>query len=141
LSLVQTVPVTGAVIVTTPQEVAYADALKAMNMFLLPNVHVPILGVVENMSWFTPAELPNNKYYLFGKGAGKRLAKYSETMVLAQIPLIQSVREGGDEGKPVGGQKDHPAYPYFQKMAENTVRQLMNRLEMLGPNAPVEIKL
>ncbi len=101
LTLVQTVPLTGAVMVTTPQELAVADAVKAMNMFLMESVNVPILGVVENMAWFTPEELPDNKYYLFGKGGGQKLAELGQTKVLAQIPLVQSVREGGDSGKPV----------------------------------------
>jgi len=89
LTLVQTVPVTGVVTVTTPQEVAVVDAVKAINMFLLPNVNVPILGIVENMSWFTPEELPDNKYYLFGEGGGDRLATMAETKLLGQIPLIR----------------------------------------------------
>src|SRR5690606_7221920 len=96
LTLVQTVPLTGAVIVTTPQEVAVVDAVKAMNMFLLDAVNVPILGVVENMSWFTPAELPDHKYLLFGSGGGEKLARIGETPLLAQLPLVQSVREAGD---------------------------------------------
>ena len=139
LTLVQSLAVTGAVMVTTPQEVAYADALKAMNMFLLPSVNVPILGVVENMSWFTPAELPDNKYYIFGKGAGKKLAKASETMLLGQVPLVQSVRESGDEGNPVAQQKGVVA-DVFEQIAKNTVQQLMLRLELLSPTSPVQIK-
>lgn len=94
LTLVQTVAVTGAVMVTTPQEVSLADAVKGMNMFRLPNVNVPILGVVENMAWFTPAELPNNKYYIFGQGGGKQLAKEANSVLLGQIPLVQAIREG-----------------------------------------------
>jgi len=100
LTLVQTVPLTGAVIVTTPQEVAVVDAVKAMNMFLMDAVNVPILGVVENMAWFTPTELPENKYFLFGSGGGEKLARVGETALLAQLPLVQSVREAGDSGKP-----------------------------------------
>lgn len=100
LTLVQTVSVTGAVIVTTPQQVSAIDAVKAMNMFLLENVRVPILGIVENMAWFTPAELPDNKYFIFGEGAGKTLAEKSESVVLGQIPLVQGIRESGDNGTP-----------------------------------------
>lgn len=100
LTLVQTVPLTGAIIVTTPQDVAVVDAVKAMNMFLLDAVNVPIIGIVENMSWFSPAELPDHKYFLFGSGGGVNLAELSETPLLAQIPLIQAVRESGDEGEP-----------------------------------------
>ena len=126
--------------VTTPQEVAYADALKAMNMFLLPSVNVPILGVVENMSWFTPAELPDNKYYIFGKGGGKRLAKEAQSMLLGQVPLVQSVREGGDNGNPPALGSSTTA-AVFEQIARNTVQQLMLRLELQDPTSPVQIKL
>lgn len=139
LTMVQTVPVTGAVIVTTPQELAYVDALKAMNMFQLSNVEVPIIGVVENMAWFTPAELPNNKYYIFGQGAGERLVKDSNTVLLGQLPLIQSVREAGDNGKPAILDKDHPAYPYLMSMAETTFHQINKRNETLAPTQIVKI--
>jgi ATP-binding protein involved in chromosome partitioning len=100
LTLVQTVPVTGAVIVTTPQDVSLADAKKAMGMFSIHPINVPIIGVVENMSYFTPAELPNHKYYLFGKGGGKKLSEEFNVPLLGQIPIVQSIREGGDSGKP-----------------------------------------
>ena len=141
LTLVQTVPVTGAVLVTTPQEVALADAVKAMNMFLLPNVNVPILGVVENMSWFTPAELPNNKYFLFGEGGGKKLAKASESMLLGQVPLVQGIREAGDAGKPIFlDESKGPAHAHFLKIAQNTARQIAIRNEMLAPTQRVELK-
>lgn len=139
LTMVQTVPVTGAVIVTTPQELAYVDAVKAMNMFKLSNVNVPIVGVVENMAWFTPAELPDNKYYIFGKGAGQRLVKDSNTTLLGQIPLIQGVREAGDDGKPAILNESHPAYEYFKKMAENTMHQVNIRNEVLAPTKIVKI--
>jgi ATPases involved in chromosome partitioning len=124
LTLVQTVPVTGAVLVTTPQEVALADAVKAMSMFMLPQIAVPILGVVENMSWFTPAELPNNKYYLFGEGGGKKLAKESQSMLLGQIPLVQGVREGGDTGMPAILQTNNPAADAFFEVSKNVLRQI-----------------
>ena len=133
LTLVQTVPVTGAVMVTTPQEVAYADAIKAMNMFRLPSVNVPILGIVENMAWFTPAELPNSKYYIFGKGGGKRLAKDANSMLLGQIPLVQSVREGGDDGKPAVLSDKGIIKDSFTKIALNTVKQVNLRNEMMPP--------
>jgi ATP-binding protein involved in chromosome partitioning len=133
LSLVQTAPITGVVLVTTPQQVALADAIKAMNMFLLPQINVPILGVVENMSWFTPAELPNNKYFIFGEGGGKQLALKSQSMLLGHIPLVQSVREGGDSGIPIMAQADHPVAAYFRKIAENVARQVVMRNEMLEP--------
>lgn len=132
LTLVQTVPVTGVVLVTTPQEVALADAIKAMNMFLLPQINVPILGVVENMAWFTPAELPQNKYYIFGQGGGRRLALESHSMLLGQVPLVQSIREGGDVGKPAVLQ-DGPVSDAFMEVAKNALRQTAIRNEMLAP--------
>lgn len=127
LTLVQTIPVTGVLMVTTPQEVAVIDAVKAMNMFQLDNVKVPIVGVVENMAWFTPAELPNNKYMIFGEGGGKKLAKLAKTEVVGQIPLVQAVREGGDQGRPIIAQMDHPARQYFVTAAENLVKQVEKR--------------
>src|SRR6476620_1383921 len=101
LTLVQTVPVTGAVIVTTPQDVALADAKKAIAMFGQAQINVPIIGLVENMSYFTPAELPNNKYYIFGQEGGKKMAEEFDIAFLGQIPLVQSIREGGDNGIPI----------------------------------------
>src|SRR6186997_2716748 len=100
LTLVQTVPVTGAVIVTTPQDVALADAKKALGMFNIHPINVPIIGVVENMAYFTPKELPNNKYYIFGSGGGRRLAEEFKVPFLGEIPIVQSIREGGDSGNP-----------------------------------------
>lgn len=140
LTLVQSVPVTGAVMVTTPQQVAVDDAIKAMNMFRLPNIQVPILGVVENMSWFTPAELPDNKYYIFGQGGGTSLAKEASTVLLGQVPLIQGVREGGDEGKPIVLRDDHPGAAYFVKIAEETARQVAFRNEHLEPTTIVRVQ-
>lgn len=101
LTMAQTVNVSGAVIVTTPQEVALADARKALSMFRMESINVPVFGVVENMAYFTPEELPQNKYYIFGKDGGKKLAKDYEAPFLGEIPLVQSIREGGDEGLPV----------------------------------------
>lgn len=124
LTLVQTVPVTGAVLVTTPQEVALADAIKAMNMFRLEQIGVPILGVVENMAWFTPAELPENKYFIFGQGGGKKLARESNSVLLGQIPLVQSVREGGDTGKPAILENNSPVADAFFEVAKNVLRQV-----------------
>lgn len=139
LTLVQTVSVTGAIMVTTPQEVAVIDAVKAMNMFLLPNVNVPILGVVENMSWFTPAELPENKYYIFGKGGGEHLARMAETGMLAQIPIVQSVREAGDSGNPAAAQEGHPLTDIFRKLAQNTVKQVKLRHDLYDPTRIVKV--
>lgn len=140
LTLVQTVPVTGAVMVTTPQEVALADAIKAMNMFLLPSVNVPILGVVENMSWFTPEELPDNKYYLFGQGGGKQLAKASNSVLLGQVPLVQGIREGGDSGKPIVSQEGAISREAFLEVARNAARQIAVRNEMLAPTQMVNMQ-
>jgi len=141
LSLVQTVPVTGAVLVTTPQDVALSDAVKAMNMFFLPDVQVPVLGVVENMSWFTPAELPDNKYYLFGKDGGKTLAKKSNSMLLGQVPIVQSIREGGDSGTPSFLDKDNTiTREAWLKVAKNVARQTALRNEMMEQTQRVEVK-
>jgi ATP-binding protein involved in chromosome partitioning len=101
LTLVQEVPVTGAIVVTTPQEVALADAIKGISMFRNDKINVPVLGLIENMSWFTPAELPANKYYIFGKEGGKNLAEKMKVPLLGQIPLVQSICEGSDNGEPV----------------------------------------
>lgn len=139
LTLVQTVPLTGAVLVTTPQELAVVDAVKAMNMFLLDSVNVPILGVVENMSWFTPAELPDHKYFLFGSGGGEKLAEIGQTTLLAQIPLVQSVREAGDSGQPAVLQEGE-LRERFLKLAEklDSVTQMRNKDK--GPTRIVEVK-
>ena len=141
LSLVQTIGVTGVVLVTTPQQVALADAIKAMNMFFLPDVNVPVLGVVENMSYFTPAELPNNKYYLFGKGGGKTLARKSNSMLLGEIPIVQSIREGGDTGEPAILNKEDPiTCEAWLKVARNVARQTTLRNEMMDPTQQVQMK-
>lgn len=139
LTLVQTVPVTGAIMVTTPQEVAVADALKAVNMFLMPSVNVPILGVVENMGWFTPEELPENKYFIFGQGGGDQLVKFSESVLLGQIPIIQSIREGGDLGMPVVLNEKHPVAEIFMEIAKNTIAQVVKRNETMGPTKTVQV--
>jgi len=140
LTLVQTVPVTGAIIVTTPQEVAVIDAVKAVNMFMIDHVNVPIIGVVENMAWFTPEELPDNKYFIFGEGGGKKLAKLSKSVLLGQVPLVQGIREGGDAGTPVATQTDNPLKEKFEDLALNTIRQVQIRNEVLGPTTTVDMK-
>lgn len=127
LTLVQTVPVTGAVIVTTPQDVALADAKKAIAMFGQAQIRVPIIGLVENMSYFTPAELPNNRYYIFGKEGGKKLAEEYEIPFLGQIPLVQSIREGGDIGVPIMVGDDHITQKAFEEFAANAVRSIAMR--------------
>ena len=141
LTLVQTVPVTGAILVTTPQEVALADAVKAMNMFLLPSVDVPILGVVENMSWFTPKELPDNKYFIFGQGGGAKLAEMAQTKLLGQVPLVQGIRESGDLGRPAVLQdSDTHTRNAFMTVAENALAQIRERNEKIAPTRIVEVK-
>ena len=113
LTLIQSLPLTGVIVVTTPQPVALTDARKGVEMFRNDKVNVPILGLVENMSYFTPAELPDNKYYIFGKEGGKRLAEELHIPLLAEIPLVQSVRESGDEGVPIALNAGHPAARIF----------------------------
>jgi ATP-binding protein involved in chromosome partitioning len=127
LTLVQTVPVTGVVIVTTPQDVALADAKKAIAMFGQAQVNVPIIGLVENMSYFTPAELPNNKYYIFGKEGGKRLAEEYDLPFLGQIPLVQSIREGGDKGSPIMISNDEITKKAFEEFTAAAVRSIAMR--------------
>lgn len=139
LTLVQTLPLTGAVVVTTPQEVALVDAMKGVNLFQTDPVNVPILGLVENMSWFTPAELPDNKYYIFGKEGGKRLAEKIGVSLLGQIPLVQSVCEAGDAGTPIAAQTDHIVGRYFDTLASSVVSEVNNRIMMQPPTQRVQI--
>ena len=127
LTLMQTVPVTGAVIVTTPQDVALADAKKGIAMFGQAQMNVPIIGLVENMSYFTPAELPDNKYYIFGKDGGKHLADEYDIPFLGQIPLVQSIREGGDQGIPVMMSDDVVTKKAFEGFAAHVVRSISMR--------------
>lgn len=126
LTMVQTVPVTGAVIVTTPQKVALADANKGLAMFKQPQINVPILGIVENMAYFTPEELPNNQYYIFGKDGGKNLSEKYNVPLLGQIPLVQSIRESGDSGLPAV-LKEGPVGKAFMDLAEALARQIAIR--------------
>jgi len=127
LTIMQTVPVTGVVIVSTPQNVALADAKKAIAMFGQAKINVPIIGLVENMAYFTPAELPENKYYLFGKEGGKKLADEYDLPFLGQVPLIQSIREGGDEGVPAMVGTDAITKEAFTKVVSLAVRQIAVR--------------
>lgn len=139
LTLVQTLAITGAVVVTTPQEVALADARKGISMFLGEKVNVPVLGLVENMSWFTPAELPENKYYIFGKEGGKRMAEQLNVPLLGQIPIVQSICEGGDNGEPVALNPDTITGLAFRSLAENVVDQVNNRNEHKAPTQRVQV--
>lgn len=124
LTIAQTVPITGAVIVSTPQPVAAADARKAIMMFKQDNIKVPILGIVENMAYFTPAELPENKYYLFGKGGAKKMAEQFELPFFGEIPLVQSVREGGDRGIPAILDDETVSKSAFTELARNVARNV-----------------
>lgn len=127
LTLVSGIPLTGAIVVSTPQKIALADAEKGVGMFRLPNINVPVLGIVENMAWFTPEELPDNKYYIFGKDGAKELAARLGVPVLGQIPLIQSIREGGDVGHPVGLQESGPLSDLFIRLAGAVAQQVAIR--------------
>jgi ATP-binding protein involved in chromosome partitioning len=139
LTIMQTVPVTGVVIVTTPQQVALADAKKAIAMFGQANVNVPIIGLVENMAYFTPEELPENKYYLFGKEGGLKLASEYDLSFLGQIPLVQSIREGGDEGVPAMVGKDTISKDAFRTFVGNAVRQIAIRNANLPKTSTITV--
>ena len=139
LTIMQTVPVTGVVIVTTPQQVALADAKKAIAMFGQANVNVPIIGLVENMAYFTPAELPDNKYYLFGKEGGLKLASEYDLSFLGQIPLVQSIREGGDEGVPAMVGTDQLSKEAFRTFVGNAVRQIAIRNANLPKTSTITV--
>ncbi len=139
LTLVQTIPVTGAIIVTTPQEVALADAKKAIAMFRQDKINVPILGLVENMAWFTPEELPNNKYYLFGKEGGKNLAERMNIALLGQIPLVQGICEDGDSGQPSALRDDSIVGKAFEDLANMLIKKVDERNANMEATKVVEI--
>ena len=139
LTVVQTLAVTGAVVVSTPQQVALADARKGINMFTNEKVNVPILGLVENMAWFTPAELPQNRYYIFGKEGAKKLAVEMKVPLIGQIPIVQSICEGGDDGKPVALNEDTVTGQAFIQLAEELVRQTEKRNAEQAPTRIVEV--
>lgn len=138
LTLVSAVPVTGAVIVSTPQHVALADARKGIGMFKMAQINVPVLGLIENMSYFTPAELPQNKYYIFGKEGAKALAAELNETFLGEVPLVQSIREGGDTGIPVALDNDSPISKAFEEVADNVIRQIAIRNAEQAPTKRVE---
>ncbi len=139
LTLVQTLGITGAIVVTTPQEVALADARKGVSMFTGEKVNVPVLGLVENMAWFTPAELPENKYYIFGKDGGKQLADELNVPLLGQIPLVQSIRESGDAGCPVAFEKNTVISLVFNSLAKKVVESVEYRNTTMERTKKVEI--
>ncbi|MDB3906271.1 Mrp/NBP35 family ATP-binding protein [Crocinitomicaceae bacterium] len=124
LSLVADVPLDGAVVVSTPQEVALADARKGVNMFRLESINVPVIGIIENMAWFTPAELPENKYYIFGRDGAKNLAAGMNVPFLGQLPLVQSVREAGDVGRPAVFQENSPIADAFDELVRTFVKEV-----------------
>ncbi len=139
LSIMQALPVTGAVVVSTPQEVALADARKGVAMFQQESIRVPVLGIVENMAYFTPAELPDNKYYIFGKQGAKNLATDLGVPFLGEIPLIQSIREAGDVGRPAAMQTATPIEAAFESLTRNVVEELVKRNENLPPTEAIKI--
>ena len=140
LTLLQTLAITGAVIVSTPQQVALADARKGVDMYTNDKVNVPILGLVENMAWFTPAELPENKYYIFGKEGCKQLAEELKVPLLGQIPIVQSICESGDQGKPVALDSDTVTGRAFLQLAAAVVRQVDKRNIEMEPTRIVQVK-
>ena len=139
LSIMQSLPITGAVVVSTPQNVALADARKGVAMFAQEHIQVPVLGIVENMAYFTPAELPNNKYYIFGQSGARHLAEDLEVEFLGEIPLVQSIRESGDVGRPAALQNETPAAEAFVSMTRAVVEQTVRRNEDLPPTEAIKI--
>ena len=139
LSIMQSLPITGAVIVSTPQAVAIADAQKGVSMFLSDAINVPVLGIIENMAYFTPEELPNSKYYIFGKDGAKHLAADLKIPFLGEVPIVQSIREAGDFGRPAALQSGSIIEKVFQEITKNVVQQTVNRNQNLEPTEAVKI--
>jgi ATP-binding protein involved in chromosome partitioning len=139
LSIMQSLPITGAVVVSTPQAVALADAKKGVSMFLSDSINVPVLGIIENMAYFTPEELPNNKYYIFGKEGAKNLADDLQVPFLGEVPLVQSIREAGDYGRPAALQTASVIEKVFEDITRNVVQETVNRNESLPPTEAVKI--
>lgn len=139
LSIMQSLPITGSVVVSTPQNVALADAKKGVAMFRQESINVPVLGIVENMAYFTPEELPENKYYIFGKQGAKNLAEDIETPFLGEIPLVQSLRESGDIGRPAALQTATPLETAFEDITRNMVQETVNRNKSLPPTEAIKI--
>lgn len=139
LSIMQSLPITGAVVVSTPQVVALADAKKGVSMFLSDSIKVPVIGIIENMAFFTPEELPNNKYYIFGAGGAKNLAEDLNVPFLGEVPLVQSIREAGDYGRPAALQTSSVIEKVFQEITRNVVRETVNRNESLPPTEAIKI--
>lgn len=139
LSIMQSLPITGAVIVSTPQNVALADAKKGVAMFQQESINVPVLGIIENMAYFTPEELPDNKYYIFGKEGAKNLSEDLKVPFLGEIPLVQSLRESGDIGRPAALQTATPLEAAFEDITRNMVQETVNRNKSLPPTEAIKI--
>jgi len=139
LSIMQSLPITGAVVVSTPQAVALADAKKGVAMFMQDNINVPVLGIIENMAYFTPEELPDNKYYIFGKEGARNLAEDLEVPFLGEVPIVQSIREAGDYGRPAALQTATPLEASFEELARNIVQETVDRNENLPPSEAIKI--
>ncbi|MBP6072131.1 MAG: Mrp/NBP35 family ATP-binding protein [Flavobacterium sp.] len=139
LSIMQSLPITGAVVVSTPQNVALADAKKGVAMFLSEAINVPVLGIIENMAYFTPEELPENKYYIFGKEGAKNLAEDLNVPFLGEVPLVQSIREAGDYGRPAALQDQSIIQGVFAEITKNVVQETVNRNEHLAPTEAIKI--
>ena len=139
LSIVQSLPITGVVIVSTPQAVALADAKKGVSMFMSEAINVPVLGIIENMAYFTPEELPENKYYIFGKEGARNLAADLEVPFLGEVPIVQSIREAGDYGRPAAMQTGSVIESVFQEITRNVVQEVVNRNENLPATEAVKI--
>ena len=139
LSIMQSLPITGAVVVSTPQNIALADAKKGVAMFRQESINVPVLGIVENMAYFTPDELPENKYYIFGKEGAKNLAEDLDVPFLGEIPIVQSIREAGDYGHPAALQENSPIADAFEELARNVAEQVVLRNESLPPSEAIKI--
>lgn len=139
LSIMQSLPITGAVVVSTPQAVALADAKKGVSMFMSDSINVPVLGIIENMAYFTPEELPDNKYYIFGKEGAKNLAQDLEVSFLGEVPLVQSIREAGDYGRPAALQSNSIMETIFEQVTRNVVQETVNRNKDLPPTEAIKI--
>ena len=139
LSIMQSMPITGAVVVSTPQPVALADARRGIAMFQQKNIQVPVLGVIENMDYFTPEELPDNKYYIFGKQGAQNLSEDLNVVFLGEIPLAQSIREAGDSGRPAALQEETPLARAFEKITKKVIEELNSRNEILPPTEVIQM--
>lgn len=139
LSIMQSMPITGAVVVSTPQAVALADARKGVSMFMADSINVPVLGIIENMAYFTPEELPENKYYIFGKEGAKNLSEDLKVPFLGEVPLVQSIREAADYGRPAALQTDSTLEIVFEELARNVVEETVKRNENLAPTEAIKI--